>query len=88
MQPVDQAVGQFVVAQIEIDESDVGHALGGQALRLGRGRGGSGHVRPKELEQALHRHAEMPGILDQQDMDALQVQCVGFGPIVSVGRGH
>jgi len=46
MQSVDQAVGPFVVAQIEVDEGDVGHALGDQALGLGRGRGGSATSAP------------------------------------------
>jgi hypothetical protein len=73
MQPSDQVVGQFASSKMEVDEGYVRSMLGEKALGLSRIRGWPGHGRSQELKQALDGFADTPGILDQEDIQALQI---------------
>jgi hypothetical protein len=58
---------------MEVDEGHVRSVLGEQALSLGSIRGWPSHVGSQELKQALDGFADSQGILNQEDIQALQI---------------
>jgi hypothetical protein len=72
IQSDDQAGRKFTSAETEVDEGYVRSVLEEQALRLRRSCGWSDDICSQGLEDVLNGSADIPGIIHQEDIQALQ----------------
>ena len=88
MQFLNEIVGQFAAAKIDIDDRDMRELLDEQPFGVRGACDWAGHVSPKRPQEALYGCGDVPGVLDHEDPQTRKVSGFSLWLLVVVCCCH